>query len=362
MSGIAELLLNLDFIITGSDISKSQNVNRLETRGVKISIGHSAKNIDNVDVVVYSSAVKQENIEIITAKKRNIPVIRRAEMLAQLINLKETSIAIGGTHGKTTTSSMVGTVLEGSNFDPTLVVGGLVSNLNSNVKLGHGDIIVVEADEYDRSFLALNPTIAIITNLEMEHTDCYANIEELESAFLQFCNSIPFYGEIILCADSEPLMKLSNSIKKPVVTYGTVSDADFRADNIIFNQNCSEYDLLHKEKKLGKIKINVPGKHNVLNSLAAISLGIELGVSIDILKNSINDYNGVRRRFDIKPNNSQIMVVDDYAHHPTEVKATINAARSGWDKNIVTVFQPHLFTRQEIFIRSLQIHYLTPII
>ena len=273
-------------------------------------------------------------------------------MLAQLINLKETSIAIGGTHGKTTTSSMVGTVLEGSNFDPTLVVGGLVSNLNSNVKLGHGDIIVVEADEYDRSFLALNPTIAIITNLEMEHTDCYANIEELESAFLQFCNSIPFYGEIILCADSEPLMKLSNSIKKPIVTYGTVSDADFRADNIIFNQNCSEYDLLHKEKKLGKIKINVPGKHNVLNSLAAISLGIELGVSIDILKNSINDYNGVRRRFEIKPNNSQIMVVDDYAHHPTEVKATINAARSGWDKNIVTVFQPHLFTRTRDFYKE----------
>jgi UDP-N-acetylmuramate--alanine ligase len=273
-------------------------------------------------------------------------------MLAQLINLKETSIAIGGTHGKTTTSSMVGTLLEGSKFDPTLVVGGLVSNLNSNVKLGHGDIIVVEADEYDRSFLALNPTIAIITNLEMEHTDCYANIEELESAFLQFCNSIPFYGEIILCADSEPLMKLSNSIKKPIVTYGTVLGADFRADNIIFNQNCSEYDLLHKEKKLGKIKINVPGKHNVLNSLAAISLGIELGVSIDILKNSINDYNGVRRRFDIKPNNSQIMVVDDYAHHPTEVKATINAARSGWDKNIVTVFQPHLFTRTRDFYKE----------
>ena len=352
MSGIAELLLNLDFIITGSDISKSQNVKRLENKGVKISIGHSARNIENVDVVVYSSAVKKENIEILTAKKRNIPVIRRAEMLAQLINLKETSIAVGGTHGKTTTSSMVGTVLEGSNFDPTLVVGGLVSNLNSNVKLGHGDIIVVEADEYDRSFLALNPTIAIITNLEMEHTDCYANIEELESAFLQFCNSIPFYGEIILCADSEPLMKLSNSIKKPIVTYGTVSDADFRADNIIFNQNCSEYDLLHKEKKLGKIKINVPGKHNVLNSLAAISLGIELGVSIDILKNSINDYNGVRRRFDIKPNNSQIMVVDDYAHHPTEVKATINAARSGWDKKIVTVFQPHLFTRTRDFYKE----------
>ena len=308
-----------------------------------------------MDVVVYSSAVKQENIEIITAKKRNIPVIRRAEMLAQLINLKETSIAVGGTHGKTTTSSMVGNVLEGSNFDPTLVVGGLVSNLNSNVKLGHGDIIVVEADEYDRSFLALNPTIAIITNLEMEHTDCYKDIEELESAFLQFCNSIPFYGEIILCADSEPLMKLSNDIKKPVVTYGTVLSADFRADNIIFNQNCSEYDLIHKEKRLCKIKIKVPGKHNVLNSLAAISLGVELGISIDVLKNSISNYNGVRRRFDIKNNKSQVMVVDDYAHHPTEVKATIDAARSGWDKNIVVVFQPHLYTRTRDFYKEFAI-------
>ena len=352
MSGIAELLLNLDFTITGSDVNKSQNVRRLESKGVNIAIGHSAKNIENVDVVVYSSAVKQENIEIMTAKKRNIPVIRRAEMLAQLINLKETSIAIGGTHGKTTTSSMVGNVLEGSNFDPTLVVGGLVSNLNSNVKLGHGDIIVVEADEYDRSFLALNPTIAIITNLEMEHTDCYANMEDLESAFLQFCDSIPFYGEIILCADSEALMKLSKNIKKPIVTYGTVQDADFRAENLIFNQNCSEYDLIHKEEKQGKIKLNVPGKHNVLNSLAAISLGLELGISMKNLKNSISDYNGVRRRFDIKNNISRIMVVDDYAHHPTEVKATIKAARLGWDKNIVTVFQPHLFTRTRDFYKE----------
>ena len=247
---------------------------------------------------------------------------------------------------------MVGILLEGSNFDPTLVVGGLVSNLNSNVKLGHGDIIVVEADEYDRSFLALNPTIAIITNLEMEHTDCYENIEELENAFLQFCNSVPFYGEIIICADSEPLMKLLKNIKKPIITYGTVSSADFRADNIIFNQNSSEYDLFYKEKRLGKIKINVPGRHNVLNSLAAISLGLELGVSIDVLKTSIKNYNGVRRRFDIKKNTSQIMVVDDYAHHPTEVKATIDAARTGWKKEIVVVFQPHLFTRTRDFYKE----------
>ena len=213
MSGIAELLLNLNFKISGSDLNRSQNVKRLESKGVIVSINHKAENIKDADVVVYSSAVKLDNIELITARRNNIPVIRRAEMLAELIKLKQTSIAVGGTHGKTTTSSMVGMVLEESGFDPTLVVGGLVSNLNSNVKLGHGDIIVVEADEYDRSFLALNPTIAIVTNLEMEHTDCYADLDDLESSFLQFFNSVPFYGEVILCADSPSLLKLSKKLR-----------------------------------------------------------------------------------------------------------------------------------------------------
>ena len=221
MSGIAELLLNLKFYITGSDINQSQNVKRLESRGINISINHNADNVKDADVVVYSSAVKQNNPELIAAHKRNIPIIRRAEMLAELISLKQTSIAVGGTHGKTTTSSMIGTMLEEAGYDPTLVVGGLVRNLNSNVKLGSGDVIVVEADEYDRSFLALNPTIAVVTNLELEHTDCYSDFEDLETAFLQYCNSVPFYGEVILCADSPSLMKISKNIKKPIVTYGT---------------------------------------------------------------------------------------------------------------------------------------------
>ena len=352
MSGIAELLLNLKFYITGSDIRQSQNVKRLESRGIRISMNHNADNVKDADVVVYSSAVKQNNPELIAAHKRNIPVIRRAEMLAELISLKQTSIAVGGTHGKTTTSSMIGTMLEEAGYDPTLVVGGLVSNLNSNVKLGSGEVIVVEADEYDRSFLALKPTIAVVTNLELEHTDCYSNFEDLETAFLQYCNSVPFYGEVILCADSPSLMKISKNIKKPIVTYGTSPLADFRAINIMYKAGKSFYNLVHNEKDFGQIIINAPGNHNVLNSLSAIALGIELNIPFDKLKSGINNYRGVRRRFDIKENNSEIMVVDDYAHHPTEVNATITAAKTGWNKKIVSVFQPHLFTRTRDFYKE----------
>lgn len=352
MSGIAELLLNLKFYITGSDIRQSQNVKRLESRGIRISMNHNADNVKDVDVVVYSSAVKQNNPELIAAHKKNIPVIRRAEMLAELISLKQTSIAVGGTHGKTTTSSMIGTMLEEAGYDPTLVVGGLVSNLNSNVKLGSGEVIVVEADEYDRSFLALKPTIAVVTNLELEHTDCYSNFEDLETAFLQYCNSVPFYGEVILCADSPSLMNISKNIKKPIVTYGTSPLADFRAVNIKYKAGKSFYNLVHNEKDFGQIIINAPGNHNVLNSLSAIALGLELNIHFDKLKSGIKNYKGVRRRFDIKENNSDIMVVDDYAHHPTEVNATISAAKAGWKKEIVSVFQPHLFTRTRDFYKE----------
>ena len=352
MSGIAELLLNLKFYITGSDIRQSQNVKRLESRGIRISMNHNADNVKDVDVVVYSSAVKQNNPELIAAHKKNIPVIRRAEMLAELISLKQTSIAVGGTHGKTTTSSMIGTMLEEAGYDPTLVVGGLVSNLNSNIKLGSGEVIVVEADEYDRSFLALKPTIAVVTNLELEHTDCYSNFEDLETAFLQYCNSVPFYGEVILCADSPSLMNISKNIKKPIVTYGTSPLADFRAVNIKYKAGKSFYNLVHNEKDFGQIIINAPGNHNVLNSLSAIALGLELNIHFDKLKSGIKNYKGVRRRFDIKENNSDIMVVDDYAHHPTEVNATISAAKAGWKKEIVSVFQPHLFTRTRDFYKE----------
>lgn len=352
MSGIAELLLNLGFNITGSDIHHSENVRRLEKFGIKISIGHNEKNVNNADAIVYSSAVPSNNPEVLAAKNKFIPVIRRAEMLAELISLKKTSIAVGGTHGKTSTSSMIGMLLEKSGYDPTLIVGGLVSNLNTNVKLGSGEIVVVEADEFDRSFLALKPTIAIITNLELEHTDCYKDLNDLKKSFLQFCQSVPFYGQVILCADSKPLMSITGKIKKPMVTYGLSENADFCAKNIIYNKNKSEYDLFHKQNNLGKIKINVPGKHNILNSLAALTLGIELDIPIENLKNGINSYMGVRRRFEIKKNKYKMIIVDDYAHHPTEVLATINAAKNGWNKKLVSVFQPHLFSRTRDFYKE----------
>ena len=352
MSGIAELLNNLGFKITGSDLMTSENVKRLESIGIEISIGHDSNNLRDADAVVYSSAVPLDNPEILSANNKSIPVIRRAEMLGELINLKQTSIAVGGTHGKTTTSSMIGMILEKSGYDPTLVVGGLVSNLNSNVKLGSGELIVVEADEFDRSFLALNPTIAIVTNLEMEHTDCYKDLNDIESAFLQFCKSVPFYGTVILCADSDSLMKIMPKIKKPVTTYGLSDNSDYCAKNIEFSKNRAKYRLFHKNKDLGEININVPGKHNVLNSLASIALGIEIDVPLDLIKKGINSYTGVRRRFEIKNNKTDIFVVDDYAHHPTEVKATINAAKNGWNKRIICVFQPHLFSRTRDFYKE----------
>ncbi len=352
MSGIAELLNNLGFKITGSDIKASDNVKRLKLLGIEIAIGHSPDNLKSADVVVYSSAVPLDNPEILKAINRSLPVIRRAEMLGELINLKRTSIAVGGTHGKTTTSSMIGMILEKSGYDPTLVVGGLVSNLNTNVKLGSGELIVVEADEFDRSFLALNPTIAIVTNLEMEHTDCYKDLNDIEEAFLQFCKSVPFYGTVILCADSDSLMRIMPKIKKPITTYGISDKSDYRAKNIEFSENKSKYNLFHKNINLGEININVPGKHNVLNSLASIALGMELDVPIDQLKKGINSYAGVRRRFEIKMNKTDILVVDDYAHHPTEVKATINAAKNGWNRRIICVFQPHLFSRTRDFFKE----------
>ena len=349
MSGIAELLNNQGFKITGSDLKESENVKRLESLGIEISIGHDSNNLKDAHAVVYSSAVPSDNPEILSATNMSIPVIRRAEMLGELINLKPTSIAVGGTHGKTTTSSMIGMILEKSGYDPTLVVGGLVSNLNTNVKLGSGEMIVVEADEFDRSFLALNPTIAIVTNLEMEHTDCYKDLNDIEDAFLQFCNSVPFYGNVILCADSDSLKKIMPKIKKPVTTYGLSEDSDYFAKNIKYAQNRSRYNLFHKNIDLGEININVPGEHNVLNSLASITLGLEIDVPLDLLKKGINSYTGVRRRFEIKENKSDIFVVDDYAHHPTEVEATINAAKNGWNRKIICVFQPHLFSRTRDF-------------
>jgi len=353
MSGIAELLMNLGFNVSGSDINENENVKRLKKIGVSVVIGHDPHNLtNNIDVLVYSSAVPLENPEIVRARQKGIPIIRRAEMLGELISVKETSIAVGGTHGKTTTSSMIGTILSYAKKDPTLVVGGLVHNLDSNSKLGTGDIIVVEADEFDRSFLALKPTISIVTNIELEHTDCYENINELKDAFIQFCKSVPFYGAIIACADSPAVQEIITNIERPMITYGRSRDAAYRAKNLRFKENKSTYSVFRSEECLGDIELNVPGEHNILNSLAAVVLGLEMGLSFEKIRDGIYSYNGVRRRFDIKGIYNDVIIVDDYAHHPTEVEATLKSAKSGWDRRIIAVFQPHLFSRTREFFKE----------
>ncbi|NQU26980.1 MAG: UDP-N-acetylmuramate--L-alanine ligase [Candidatus Marinimicrobia bacterium] len=352
MSGIAELLLNQGFEISGSDLSDSELIDRLKNLGAEIQTGHKAENVQNCDVLVYSSAVQEDNPELIAARERGIPIIKRAEMLGELIAVKDLSIGVSGTHGKTSTTSMIGAVLSTAKLDPTLVVGGLVKNLDTNSKLGSGNLIVVEADEFDRSFLVLRPTIAIVTNIELEHTDCYQDLPDLQAAFTQFCNSVPFYGIVITCLDSPGLQGILANIKRPVITYGLSNQAAFRAENISYSGNQTRFTVIHKQESLGEINLNSPGEHNVLNALAAVALGIEMNLPFSTIKTGIESYTGVRRRFEIKGIARNIMVVDDYAHHPTEVAATLQAARSGWDRRIVAVFQPHLFTRTRDFHRE----------
>ena len=349
MSGIAELLLNLGFKVSGSDLKLSNITHNLSEKGATIEDGHNSSHLKDCDVLVYSSAVQEDNPEIIEANARGIPVIRRAEMLGELIAVKQTSIAVSGTHGKTTTSSMIGSILSEAKLDPTLVVGGLVKNLDTNSLLGTGELIVVEADEFDRSFLQLRPTIAMITNIELEHTDCYENLEDLQNAFTQFSNATPFYGVVIAGVDSPALQNIVSEINRPIITFGLSPLADLRAESISFSESKTQFTVSFYQEVLGNITLNVPGEHNVLNSLAAIALGIELGIPFDVISSGLQSYGGVRRRFEIKGIINDIMVVDDYAHHPTEVSATLQAARSGWNRRIVAVFQPHLFTRTRDF-------------
>jgi UDP-N-acetylmuramate--alanine ligase len=352
MSGIAELLLNLGFKVSGSDLTDSEIIENLKSKGAEISNKHHVDNINNCEVVVYSSAVPNDNLELMEAVQKNIPIIKRAEMLGELVALKQTSIAIGGTHGKTSTSSMIGALLTKGNLDPTLIVGGLVQNLDTNSKLGEGDLIVVEADEYDKSFLQIKPTIAIITNIEKEHMDCYENLDDLLSSFVQFANSVPFYGALIACIDSPEVQNILPLVKRPVITYGLSLQAEISAKNIRFNQAETIFSLYRNNKNVGEVTLNVPGKHNVLNSLAAAAIGFEMGLNIESIIKGLKSYGGVRRRFEIKGIINDIMVVDDYAHHPTEVSATLQAARDGWNRRIIAVFQPHLFSRTKDFYKE----------
>ena len=352
MSGIAEILLQLGYPVQGSDINESKITKRLEKIGGKIFIGHNKNHVSNVDLVVYSSAIDNKNPEILTAKKLSIPLVHRSEMLGELMRLKK-SIAIAGTHGKTTTASMLGSILTASSFEPTMVIGGIVNKFQSNSISGKGNIIVVEADEFDRSFLTLQPTIGVITNLDLEHLDCYKNLEDLKGAFTQFANAVPFYGKIALGTDNKNAANIVKNINRPVISFGLNKNAYIRATKLFFSKNKSSFTLIENNKKLGVLNINVPGEHNIKNALAAITIALQLDISFQNIKDGLKQYSGVRRRFDIKYNTSnQIMIVDDYAHHPAEVLATLNASKNGWNKRLIAVFQPHLFSRTRDFYKE----------
>lgn len=348
MSGIAEILWNQGFEVSGSDKSLSDVTDRLEKLGIKIYEGHSAENLKEVDVLVYSSAVTLDNPEVKAAVERKIPVIKRSEMLAETMRMKY-GIGIAGTHGKTTTTSMVGLTLTEGGIDPTIIVGGKLSSLGgTNARLGNGEFIVVEADEFDRSFLKLTPTIAALTTLESDHLDTYKDLEDIKSAFVEFASKVPFYGFVVLCLDEPALQDIIPQINKKIITYGTTAQADVRAIDIKQDKFLTNYTVKYFGKEIGEITLKVPGVHNVKNSLVAVIIGTELGIDFSIIKRALESFTGVYRRFEVKYN-KEVLVVDDYAHHPTETSATLKAIRDGWDRRLVAVFQPHLYSRTKDF-------------
>ncbi|MDZ7624908.1 MAG: UDP-N-acetylmuramate--L-alanine ligase [Ignavibacteriaceae bacterium] len=348
MSGIAEILLNKGFEVSGSDLNLTEVTNRLAELGAKIYEGHSSENVKDVDVLVYSSAVIPDNPEVRAAADRNIPIIKRAEMLAETMRMQY-GIGIAGTHGKTTTTSMVGLTLTEGGIDPTIIVGGKLSGLGgTNARLGNGEFIVVEADEFDRTFLKLTPTIAAITTLEREHLDTYKDLDDIKTAFIEFANKVPFYGFVVICLDEPALQDIIPFINKTVFTYGTTAQADVRAIDIEFEGFSSTYTVIYKGKELGSVKLNIPGEHYVKNSLVAVTIGMELGIDFKVIKKALEKFKGVYRRFETKYKND-ILVLDDYAHHPTESSATLAGIRAAWDRRLVVVFQPHLFSRTKDF-------------
>jgi len=349
MSGIAEILLNQGFEISGSDKSLSEVTNRLSELGIKVYEGHSAENVKDADVLVYSSAVMLDNPEVQEAIAKKIPVIKRSEMLAETMRLKY-GVGIAGTHGKTTTTSMVGLTLTEGNIDPTIIVGGKLSGLGgTNARLGNGEFIVVEADEFDRTFLKLTPVIAAITTLESEHLDTYKDLDDIKTAFIEFANKVPFYGFVVLCLDEPALQDIIPKINKKIITYGLTAQADVRAVDIEHNKFLSRYTVKYKGKELGEIELKIPGVHYVKNSLVAVIIATELGINFKTIKKALESFTGVYRRFEVKYN-KELMVVDDYAHHPTETSATLAGIRAGWlDNRLVAVFQPHLYSRTKDF-------------
>jgi UDP-N-acetylmuramate--alanine ligase len=354
MSGIAEILLIRGYIVSGSDSSVSETTERLKELGATIYPGHDASNVEGADVVVYTSAVKaKDNVETREAMSRQIPVIKRSEMLAELMRMKF-GIGIAGTHGKTTTTTMTGHVVQDGSFDPTIIVGGRVHSFDkTNAVVGKGDIIIVEADEYDRTFLRLSPSMAVITNIEAEHLDIYEDLDDVKDAFIQFANKVPFYGAVIVCLDDANVRSVLPQIDRRIVSYGLTPQAEIRAINIKQSAFESTFSVLHDDKVLGDITIKSPGEHNIKNALGAVAVGLELGMEFKNISSGLDRFQGVFRRFQPKLDTEKLIVIDDYAHHPTEVKATIEGARNGWkDRRLVAVFQPHLYSRTQQMYRE----------
>ncbi|HMC82991.1 MAG TPA: UDP-N-acetylmuramate--L-alanine ligase [Candidatus Polarisedimenticolia bacterium] len=344
MSGIAEVLLNLGYRVTGSDLAASGVTRRLEELGGKVTLGHSASNVEGADVVVVSSAVRPTNEEVVEARRRQIPVIPRAEMLAELMRMKY-GVAIAGSHGKTSTTSMVAQVLAGTGLDPTIVIGGRLGILGSNAKLGKGDLLVAEADESDGSFLHLSPTIAVVTNIDAEHLDHYGSLSRLQDAFVDFLNKVPFYGTGIVCLDDPGVRSILPRLERRVFTYGLAEGADLTADRIELKEFTARFEAFRRGKSLGPLTLAVPGRHSISNGLAAIAVGLELEVPFGAIASHLSSFRGADRRFQLKGEVKGILVIDDYGHHPVEIQATLQAARRGWDRRTIVVFQPHRYSR-----------------
>lgn len=347
MSGIAEVLHNMGFEISGSDLAESSSVNRLRSLGIVVFLGHNKNHVKNVETLVYSSAITGDNIEVQVAREKKIPVISRAEMLAELMRMKF-SIAVAGTHGKTTTTSIISSILTTAGKDPTFVVGGRLKIEESGAKLGKSTYLIAEADESDGSFLKLFPTIAVITNIEDDHIDHYKTMENLRSAFKEFCNKVPFYGSVIINSDCENSKIVIPDLNKRVITYGTQGDPFFKASRIRHELFQSSFNLIVNGKNHGTVVLNVGGFHNVMNSLAAIAAAYEIGLDIPVIQEGLKRFFLPERRFQVLFFNQTNLVVDDYAHHPTEITATVSTLKSGKFKRLFVIFQPHRFTRLKL--------------
>jgi UDP-N-acetylmuramate--alanine ligase len=348
MSGIAEILQNLGYAVTGSDCVPSEITEYLQSLGIVIHPAHTAENVAEADVVVISSAVGWDNPEVVEARRRGIPVIKRAEMLGELMRLKF-SVGVAGTHGKTTTTSMIGRILQTADFQPTLIVGGVVAELGTGAALGRGDYLVAEADEYDRSIFAMFPSMAVVLNIEPDHLDCYEDMDDLRGAFLEYINRVPFYGSAVLSADDSNVRGLLPEVHRPYVTFGMAPEADYRAVDIKRESDRTLFSVFKREDLVGHISLRVPGRYNVSNALAALAATLELDVPFDTIARALGEFRGVSRRFEIVGEAGGVLVVDDYAHHPTELRAVLAAARETYRRRLIVVFQPHLYSRTRDF-------------